>query len=271
MTAPDLRTFDAVVINSSGGKDSQTALRVAVTEWTSAGGSLDRLTVSHQCLGRMEWEGTADLAQRQAAHYGVAFVTSKRRRASGEEETLLEYVRRRRKWPDNKNRYCTSDFKRGPGARVITEVGCLLRKAGLTNPRIIQVFGFRAAESPSRKKKQPFVLNTRLTTKSREVWDWLPIHTWSDEQVWDDIRSSGVSYHPAYDLGMPRLSCCFCIFAPRAALIISGKANPELLQEYVAVEKEIGHTFTAKMSLESIQQAIAAGEQPDQVDGNWNM
>lgn len=30
------------------------------------------------------------------------------------------------------------------------------------------------------------------------------------------------------DLGMPRLSCCFCIFSPRSALLLAGKHNPGL-------------------------------------------
>jgi hypothetical protein len=54
---------------------------------------------------------------------------------------------------------------------------------------------------------------------------------------------SGVNYHFAYDLGMPRLSCCFCIFASEDALMIAGKHNPELLTEYVRVETKIDHTF----------------------------
>lgn len=111
----------------------------------------------------------------------------------------------------------------------------------------------------------------RYSTKHRQVFDWLPIHTWTLDQVWADIHESGVPYHPAYDLGMTRLSCRFCIFAPHSQLIVSGKANPELLAKYVAVEKEIGHTFKAKSSIVEIAEAIANGEQATLDDGNWNM
>ena len=52
--------------------------------------------------------------------------------------------------------------------------------------------------------------------------DWLPLHDWSVDQVWGRIRASGVPHHPAYELGMPRLSCCFCIFSPRSALLLVG-------------------------------------------------
>jgi hypothetical protein len=46
---------------------------------------------------------------------------------------------------------------------------------------------------------------------------------------------------------MPRLSCCFCIFSPRSALLLAAKHNPELLAQYVAVEKQIGHRFRKEL------------------------
>ena len=58
---------------------------------------------------------------------------------------------------------------------------------------------------------------------------------------------------------MPRLSCSLCIFAPESALMPAGKLRPDLLERYVQVERETGHTFKAKSSLLQIQQAIAAG------------
>ena len=78
-------------------------------------------------------------------------------------------------------------------------------------------------------------------------------------------------YHPAYDLGMPRLSCVFCIFAPKAALLIAGKANPELLDEYCRIETKINHTFRVGQSMNDLRDAITAGEQPGKMDGVWNM
>ena len=77
-------------------------------------------------------------------------------------------------------------------------------------------------------------------------------------------------YHPAYDLGMPRLSCCFCIFSPRSALLLAGRHNPELLDEYVRVERAIGHRFRQDLSLAEVQQALARGEQPGRVP-DWLM
>jgi len=257
--------FRWIVVNSSGGKDSQTALRYVVQQCDSLGIARDRIVVSHQCLGDMEWKGTIELAEAQAKHYGLRFVVSKQRNNKGVEQTLLEKVELRGKWPDSNNRYCTSDMKRCPGYRVVTQ---LFRES---KGDVLYVRGFRAEESPARAKKGLLELNEDLTIQSRTVYNWHPIINWTETQVWADIKASGVPSHEAYALGMPRLSCVFCIFAPKAALMIAGKHNPALLQRYVDVERKIGHTFQNGRSIESIQQAIAAGEQVGQMDGNWNM
>jgi 3'-phosphoadenosine 5'-phosphosulfate sulfotransferase (PAPS reductase)/FAD synthetase len=105
---------------------------------------------------------------------------------------------------------------------------------------------------------------------ARHLADRLPYHAWTVEQVWQRIRASGVRHHPAYDLGMPRLSCCFCIFAPRSALLLAGKHNPELLAEYVRVERAIGHRFRQELPLADVQRALEEGEEPGPVQ-NWAM
>jgi 3'-phosphoadenosine 5'-phosphosulfate sulfotransferase (PAPS reductase)/FAD synthetase len=144
----------------------------------------------------------------------------------------------------------------------------------------------RADESPARAKKKPFVFDDGHISKKtgkkvsgasngkREVWNWLPLHEWTEAQVWGRIDSYGLRnaglVHFAYGLGMPRLSCCFCIFAPKAALVIAGHHNPELLAEYVRVEKKIGHTFRVDLSMAQVAEAVAAGEKPKEV-ANWKM
>ena len=263
--SPDLRKFRWIVVNSSGGKDSQTALHVVVNQCDALGIDRDRIVVSHQDMGRVEWQGTLDLVKAQAAHYGLRLEISKYRTCKGEEIDLLEHVRRHGKWPGAGPRYCTSDHKRLPGSRVIT---MLSREAP---GDVIQVMGFRAEESPARAKKVVLEREERLCTKTRTVLTWLPIHEWTQEQVWADIKASGVPYHSAYALGMPRLSCIFCIYAPKAALMIAGKANPELLAEYVAVEKEIGHSFQHNHPIADVQAAIARGDAIPKMTGNWNM
>ena len=254
-----------IVVNWCGGKDSQAALRAVVDECDRQGISRDRIVVSHQCLGRMEWEGTRELVERQAAHYGLRVEISKYRDKNGNSPDLLDYALKRGKWPSSSARWCTSELKRSPGNRVLTMLS--RERPG----PILQVFGFRAEESPARKKKAVFEQDKRASTGIKPVYNWLPIHHWTEDEVWADIRESGVPWHPAYDLGMPRLSCCACIFAPQGALMIAAKHNPELFAEYARVEREIGHDFQHKKPIAEIIAAVNRGEEPNLTGGAWNM
>jgi len=143
---PDLAAYDVILVNSSGGKDSQAMLDEVCT-LAEAAGVLDRITVLHCALGHVEWPGTSELAREQAEHYGVRY--EQRHREQG---LLLDQVRRRGRWPSASARYCTSDQKRGPARKLITqlvtELGDLGRPA-----RVLNCMGLRAEESRARLKK----------------------------------------------------------------------------------------------------------------------
>ena len=262
---PELNDYQWIVLNSSAGKDSQAMLDYVVAECDRACVPRDRLVVAHADLGRVEWAGTRELAEKQAQHYGLAFVAISRPQGD-----LLDHIAKRGKFPSPAARYCTSDHKRGQVMKVFTRLANQSHQAGIRVCRILNCLGLRAEESSARARRPAFARNEKASNGQRQVDDWLPLHSWSVEQVWERIRASGVPHHPAYDLGMPRLSCCFCIFSPRSALLLAGKHNPELLDRYVQVEKQINHTFRKELSLAEIQAALQAGEQPDKVQ-NWIM
>lgn len=265
MNASDLATFDVLLVNSSAGKDSQAMLDYIV-ELATAAGVRDRIVVVHADLGQVEWAGTRELAEEQARHYGVRFVVVQRTKGD-----LLQQVLERGMWPDNKNRYCTSDQKRDQVAKLMTSLtdeqlgGERGRKINILN-----CLGLRAEESPARSKKATIQANTRQSNGKRRVIDWLPIHGWTVKQVWARIAASGVNHHYAYDLGMGRLSCCFCVFAPKAQLVLAGKHNPELLDRYVAVEQTIGHTFTQALSISAVREAVRSGAPVVQASDSWD-
>lgn len=264
--APNLSAYDVILVNSSAGKDSQAMLDL-IAELATAAGVRDRVVVVHADLGRVEWQGTRDLAERQAAHYGFRFEVVARPQGD-----LLAHVEARGRWPSNKQRYCTSDHKRGQVARLLTQLAReLAPTVGARPVRILECLGFRAQESPAREKKPIFTSNARATNSRRAVDTWLPIHAWTLEQVWTRIKASGVEHHKAYDLGMPRLSCCFCIFAPKAALMIAGKHNPELLADYAALEVRIGHKFRQDLAIGEIKAALDAGATCSDPIESWRM
>ena len=285
MNTIKISDYDVTLINSSGGKDSQAQLDVIVELADSQGVSRDRLIVVHADLGRVEWKGTAELAERQAKHYGLRFEKVSRpqgglleqisqrnedikaralRLRSGElTEADKKFVAKKAEkldreidadlllelaeadeanpiWPDSKNRYCTSDQKRGQVSKLITQ---LHRESGKVEFKVLSCMGIRAQESDERAEKNPFTKDARNSTQSRQVDIWFPIFDWTVKDVWARIEASQVEHHEAYDLGMSRLSCVFCVFAKKCDLQIAAKANPELLDEYIRVEEKIGHDF----------------------------
>lgn len=280
---PDLARYDWIALSSSAGKDSQ-AMIDYVVELADDQGVSERVVVVHADLGEVEWDGTGELAREQAAAYGLRFehttriggtskVDGKVYRRGEQYGSLLDYAERRGAWPSNQQRWCTSDFKRGPIMRVFTSLAQEWRaRTGEQRPcRILDCQGLRAEESPARAKKPRFAERKRSTTQ--HVDTWLPLLDWCERDVWARIQRSGVRYHYAYDLGMPRLSCALCIFAPRAALVLAGRHNRELLERYVEVERRTGHTFRVDLSLEEVAEEVDRGAAPDpaEMDAAWNM
>lgn len=266
---PNLAGYDVILVNSSAGKDSQAMLSHVVGLAREAG-VLDRVHVVHADLGRVEWAGTRDLAEEQARFYGLPFHVISRPQGD-----LLDQIEKRGMWPSSTARYCTSDHKRDQIAKVIVNLAKSLDLGGRP-ARILNCLGIRSEESPARAKKTPFQRDARSSNSKRTVDTWFPIFDWTVGQVWDTIKASGVPYHRAYDLGMGRLSCVFCVFAPKAALMIAGQHNQDLLDAYVAVEQKIGHTFRKDLTIESVRQAIRSGVPVVQaagqdVDECWRM
>jgi 3'-phosphoadenosine 5'-phosphosulfate sulfotransferase (PAPS reductase)/FAD synthetase len=260
-----------LLVNSSGGKDSQTALAETVRRAKAAGVPSSKIVVVHADLGRVEWKGTRALAEKQAKHYGLRFIVVSRQKG----DILDEAEHERKMWPGPQYRWCTSDHKRSQIDKVMTALtdelfraGALTTRSGERRPiRILNILGLRADESPKRLHQPQLLKLGRACNGRKDIDEWLPIKWWSADDVWRAIKASGVPYHRAYDLGMPRLSCCFCIFSGRDALLLAGKHNPELLDEYVRVEKKIGHSFQMQgkkhLPILGIKQALEAGEKPD--------
>jgi 3'-phosphoadenosine 5'-phosphosulfate sulfotransferase (PAPS reductase)/FAD synthetase len=264
ITVPDLASYDIVLVNSSAGKDSQAMLDYLVGLADAQGVSRDRFVVVHCDLGRVEWEGTAELAAEQAAHYGLRFEVV--RRDLGD---LITQVEQRHEanvakgrdiapWPSSNARWCTSDQKTAQVLKLITR---LTTEANLARPiRILNCLGIRAQESAARAKKVAFGPDAKASNGKRHVDRWLPIFNWTANEVWTRIKASGVRYHKAYDYGMSRLSCAFCVLASKPDLILAAQHNKGLAQEYLAVEVKVGKRFTNDLSMADIIAAANRAE-----------
>jgi len=279
----DLKAYDIILINTSAGKDSLAMLDYVV-RLAKEQGVLDRVVAVHCDLGeRVEWAGTKDLAQRQCDRYGVKMHVVSRKQGD-----LLAHVEERGRWMAPKiARYCTSDHKR---QQVLSLVTKLVTKFVATQPwgslrkkyheqvRVLNCMGLRAQESDERAAMAALKpgLNPatgkyeRGSSSVRVIDTWLPIHSWSTEDVWRHIHAEGLESHPAYGLGMPRLSCAFCFYAGKDALLLAGYHNRAMLREYVAVEAKIGHTFKQGLGLAEVQAELEAGWVPSGAAADWD-
>lgn len=264
--------YDTILINTSAGKDSQ-AMTDVICRRAAIEGLIDRVVAVHCDLGEEEWAGSKELAEEHARFYGIRFETVKRKQGGIRQHTLDRHEKLKADgrtdvapWPSSEQRWCTSDLKRGQVSTLLTKLAKEHQAAGRRGPcRILNCMGMRAAESTTRTQLKPFKLDKRESNGRRRVHTWLPIFEWSLEQVWECNRAAGTRHHPAYDLGMPRLSCCFCIYASRDALLLAGKHNRPLLDSYVKVEEKVGFAFRKELSLVSIRDALDAGEEPGKI------
>jgi 3'-phosphoadenosine 5'-phosphosulfate sulfotransferase (PAPS reductase)/FAD synthetase len=273
---PDLASYHVIELSSSAGKDSL-AMKIRVARMLRALGLMDRAVVVHADLGRIEWTGTPELVQAQAAHLGFQRVVMVKR-SQGD---LLQHVEAYGKFPTPSTRYCTADHKRAQIYRAFTALGAEVRARraltvadGLDSKgpvRILNCIGLRSQESPGRAKRPALSRDPKPSGRNKIVDVWLPIQHLDEAEVWAECAASGAPIHPAYAAGFPRASCRFCIYMPYEALLLAGIMFPELLGEYVAVEKKIGHDFKHRLPLAKVQADIAAGVRPQGTITSWCM
>ena len=242
-----------VAINTSGGKDSQ-----AMTILLSRIVPRDRIVAVHAPLVDVEWPGTIEFI-RATLPPGMPLILA----SVASDKTLLDSIEERGRFPSPKVRWCTSSLKRGPIERE-------LRRYLKANPRfcgmIVSAMGMRAEESAARARKPPWRLNERNSRAGRTWFDWLPIFDLTEREVFRIIHDAGQSPHPAYGMGMSRLSCVFCIMASRPDLRTAAQLQPALYARYVDLEERIDHTLSPSgvplPALTGISPAAAGQDDP---------
>lgn len=212
-------------INDSGGKDSQ-AMKVFLSKVVPH----DQLVIVHADLPEVDWDGTWDHVRNNSMGIEHHIVRA--------QKTFFEMVEHRGMFPSPSYRQCTSDLKRNPIEKFIRN---WMKDHGKT--LVVNCMGIRAEESAARSKQTPFRFNEKNSKAGREWYDWLPIFDWTINEVWAEIASVGQRRHFAYDLGMSRLSCVFCIMSSKADIITAARNNPELYQRYVETEERLGFTL----------------------------
>lgn len=234
-----------VFCNHSGGKDSQ-AMYLILRQFVPR----SQLIILHADLGIVEHAGVKEHIRNTTD--GLPLHIALKFNEAGDQMSLLEKVEERGMWFDHRRRWCTSDFKTAPCNR---EIGRIAKKHFPNgNQVVITCLGLRAQESTSRAEKASWRVHDKLTTKTslRRAYEFLPVQSMTEEEVFELIDDAGQEPHPAYAEGYTRLSCQFCIFQPARELQLSARRNPKLAQAYVDLEARINHTFKPTQSLAEI-------------------
>jgi 3'-phosphoadenosine 5'-phosphosulfate sulfotransferase (PAPS reductase)/FAD synthetase len=218
----------------------------------------------HADLGkRVEWHQTPDYVKNLAKRKGVPVHVVRWKHGDLIDRIWQRYYKdpSRPCWPSSSIRYCTSDMKRAPISRWI--------RNHFPSGNVICTMGLRAEESHARAKRQTFTVRKDCTapTKGRFVYDWLPIHDWTESDVWDCIRVHGDVAHPAYRLEQPnqRLSCALCILASLNDLMNGAVHNPDTYREYCRIEAITGYSFRKEFWLSSLKPELLPRETLDAV------
>jgi 3'-phosphoadenosine 5'-phosphosulfate sulfotransferase (PAPS reductase)/FAD synthetase len=251
-----LRAGATLVLSVSGGKDSD-ALCHHLLELRQNEGWSGRVCMVHADLGRAEWHTTADyvaqLAQRKQVELHVVRYT---------QGDLIDRIWARWQslkqagcpWPSAQARYCTSEMKVAPISRWLRQT--------FPTGQVICALGLRAQESHTRAQKDPFMNRSKCTapSKGRFVWNWLPLHQWTETQVWAEIRRHGNVFHPAYALSNQRLSCAMCVLGSLNDLLNGAIHNPETYRELCRIEAVTGYSFRPNLWLSDLHPHLLPAE-----------
>lgn len=260
-----LKLGAAAAISLSGGKDSQALLKT-VTDYMRANFPNNPVFAIHADLGRMEWPQTPAFVEKLCAEIGIELIIV--RREAG--DLLARFYERMHKlkgtgkpfWSSAKNRYCTSDLKRGP-------INKHLRKYN----RVISFEGIRADESTARSNRPNYELRHSICTKTRIAYTCYPLLSYSINDVFQTYGNTTLDltdarnhfkatgqipdywkFHPVYAMGNDRLSCAICVLGSMNDVANGVKHNPELADELIAMEDESGFTFKHNQSLKKFIQ-----------------
>ncbi len=232
----------AFVVNHSGGKDSTRMLGLVRRRFQD---SPTYPVMADTGFEHQKPISAAASARERCAEFGLTLDVVR-----NPKRTYLEMVEQRGMFPSPQYRQCTSDLKRGPIEKYIRS---------LPHKVIVNCIGIRAEESNARSRVSPLSLNAGLTTRTRTVYNWLPIfdQTLGDVLAWHWVNA--IRLHPVYvpeyhkdgTTGgyLRRLSCRVCIFSSDSDLRLIHQHDREAFELVSNLETKLGFTMRPAASL----------------------
>lgn len=212
-----------MVINYSGGKDSSAMLAYLSEKYPRIH--------KHVVMADTGWEHIDAIAWGKSitARFNLPLHVVK-----NPNKDFMEMVRRRKMFPSPAQRQCTSDLKRGPIQTWI--------RRNVADPVVINCMGMRAEESPQRAKKPKLSRDKKMCNGRRTVWNWLPIHEWTEGEVRRFLAERNIPLHPVYRY-LNRFSCRVCIYMTKDDLKAVSRNDPDAFQRISDLEAEIKFTM----------------------------
>lgn len=174
----------------SGGKDGQAMVKTLYKNDIELAGLI------HADLGRIEWPESLPMCHRSADEFNLPLhvVT----RTDGRDmvdhwKNRLEKLRGTGKpfWSSSSNRYCTSDEKRDPINKFLTNCGYNF---------VISCEGIRAQESDKRKTKPPIEIRWRITSTYYEEVCNLALYEEAAEELKLKLKNKEITKDYYFDM-----------------------------------------------------------------------
>ncbi|MCO5387841.1 MAG: phosphoadenosine phosphosulfate reductase family protein [Desulfosporosinus sp.] len=233
--------YTAVVISYSTGIDSTGALAKALDLARTLPKTTRKFLL--YCDTGMEYSINISLFYQVAKAFNLIPVLLQN------EKTFMDILLERQRWPDMKNRWCTSYLKTG-----VTEKWIRANRPTL-GERVLFVTGERRDES-KRRAKYPELdwHNTTLKTerKGRFICHWhRPVLDYEKGKMFEYGKALGIAPHPCYEY-VSRCSCMFCVFMMDKHTIENMKKHPQEAKKWLQAELKISHTWKSKTSLNKL-------------------
>lgn len=243
----------AIVVNHSGGKDSQRMLGFLRDHFPTV---KTYVVMADTGFEHVKPVSAVEWARQQAASYGLELNVVR-----NPNKTYLEMVERRGMFPSATTRQCTSDLKRGPIQKFIRH---------LDEKVIINCTGIRAGESHARAKQTPWKFDESTSKAGRTVYNWMPIFTESLKDVLQWHWTNNQPLHPVYVKEyhadgtrggyLRRFSCRVCIFSTDADIRAIHANDPDAFYAVANLERRMGFTMKNDKSLFQILHNEVAGD-----------
>lgn len=246
----ELSSYDTFIVGVSGGKDS-----VATWLWALENLPPEKVVPVHNPTGAGWPENGNYLAYlegrigQQIVHARAGDIPLPLRRDGKPRAdwysapSLFEMIRGRGKWPSYWQRYCTRYLKQVP-----------IRQYAHAYPNPCLLLGVRAEESKSRAKLEQFDPgdSTYRDWVALRTPSYYPILHWPVGDVWIYLEQNHISKNPVYQ-HTDRVACWCCpMRSDRGSVVTFCQLYPDIAADAVSLEREIGHTWQPKCSMEQL-------------------